>query len=78
MTARSERPSKPDPDTEGEAHLAGAFAHLPRKTGRLPEFPRVDDADIWVEFPLEFVAESEAGIDVGKAGAGQACGVRLV
>ena len=76
-TARSERPSKPDPDTQGEAHLAGAFAHLPRKTGRLPEFPRVDDADIWGEFPLEFVAKPDSCIDIGEPGADQAGWVRL-
>ena len=64
--------SEPGPDAEDEAHVAGALARPPREIRRLAEFPFVDDAEIGREFPADLVAQPEAGIDIGKAGADQA------
>jgi len=69
--------SEPDADAKGKAHATGALARLPRKIRRLPESPLIDDADVGREFAIEFVAQPEAGIDVGKPDANQAGRVRL-
>src|SRR5262249_22820567 len=70
-------PLEPGADAEDEAHVTRALARLPRKIRGLAEFSFVDNADVGRELPAEFVAQSEAGIDVGEAGAGQAGRVRL-
>jgi hypothetical protein len=61
--------SEPDPQAGDEAHAAGALARAPREVRRLAEFPLVDDAEIGCEFPAELVAQAQAGIGIGKAGA---------
>src|SRR6516225_10172053 len=76
-TVRIAAALKPDPDTERDADIAGAFARLPREARRLAEFPLIDDADIGREFPAELVAQAQAGIDVGKTGADQPCRIGL-
>ena len=76
-TVRIAAALKPDPDAEREADVAGALARLPRKIRGLAEFPLIDDADIEREFPAQFVAQAQAGIDVGNAGPDQAGRVRL-
>ena len=49
--------------------VAGALAGAPGKIRGLAEFSFVDDAEIGREFSVDLVAQPEAGIDVGKAGA---------
>jgi len=50
---------------------------LPDKIRRLAKFPLIDDANVGRELPAEFVAQPQAGIDVGKSGAGQTRRVRF-
>jgi hypothetical protein len=50
---------------------------LPDKIRRLAKFPLVDDAHVGRELPAEFVAQTQAGIDVGKSRADQTRRVRL-
>src|SRR5207249_5042355 len=69
--------SEPEPKPGDEAHAAGALARAPREIRGLPEFPFVDDAEIGREFSAELVAQAQAGIDIGKAGADLADGIGL-
>src|SRR5215470_12295763 len=77
ITVRIAPSSEPGANAEDEAQVTRALSGSPRKIRRLPEFPLINNADIGREFPVEFVAQPEAGIDIGKPGADETCGVSL-
>src|SRR6516225_4141867 len=77
ITVRIVASSKPGANAEDEAHITRALARLPDKIRSLAKFSFVDHTNVRRELPAEFVAQPQAGIDVGEAGAGQAGRVGL-
>src|SRR4051794_18956287 len=61
-----DRPSKPGPHAEDEAHIVRTLAIALGKTGGLAELLLENDADIRRKFAGDFIAQAQARIDVGE------------